>query len=124
MTKPCQECGTHTRPSRSNPADYPDGMLKLIARGLCERCYSKWRRGTLGSNPPVKTTTGRAERLEDIEFLLQFDGNAESVARRAGFTSAHSAERALQRWGRFDLANILRRYARNIDVYHDNYTAA
>lgn len=65
----------------------------------------------------------QARRIEDIEFLLAWDHNAESVARRAGFTCAASAQRALNRWGRNDLASKLHRYAENVDVYSHSRTS-
>lgn len=66
---------------------------------------------TARANRAKAVEARRAARIEDLEFLLQFDRNAESVARRAGFTNAASASRALDRWGRHDLAARLHAYA-------------
>lgn len=52
-----------------------------------------------------------AAQIENLEWLLDVDNNAESVAVRAGFTNAAAAERALYRAGRPDLATRLRFYA-------------
>lgn len=124
---PCVACGTDCRPGRSNPDDYEPGTLKIQGRGLCVKCYGKHRRGTLNPDIDLPTDAGnlREQRIEDIEFLLRYDGNAEAIATRAGFTNATSAVRLLDRWGRHDLAQRLRRHAVNIDVYNnDNWQHA
>ncbi|MFI7585070.1 hypothetical protein ACH9DO_14915 [Kocuria sp. M1N1S27] len=66
----------------------------------------------------------RAARIEDLEFLLQFDGNAESIACRAGFTNAASAERTLMRWGRHDLASRLHAFSVACDPWKQTQGAA
>jgi hypothetical protein len=66
----------------------------------------------------------RAARIEDVEFLLQWDRNAASVASRAGFNCAATAATWLRRNGRPDLANQLHRYTTTADVYSDLYGAA
>ncbi len=65
----------------------------------------------------------REARIEDLEFLLKWDGNAESIARRAGFTSAASAERQLARWGRHDLAARLHAFAVKCDPWEQQLGA-
>ncbi|MFF0942726.1 hypothetical protein ACFYE2_00655 [Kocuria sp. CPCC 205300] len=65
----------------------------------------------------------QAARIEDIEFLLQRDRNAQSVARRAGFPNVAAATRFLARVGRNDLANQLYVYGTDQDVYHHHYAS-
>lgn len=65
----------------------------------------------------------QAARIEDIEDLLRWDNNAQSVALRAGFPNVSAAERFLARVGRHDLASKLSIYGSNQDVYHHYYGA-
>lgn len=106
----CDGCGHPTRPNKSDPADYP-GTEPMHGHGLCVRCYGQFRRGTLGRRVERRVVVQREARIENIEWLLTYDRNAEAVATRSGFTNAATAVRSLQRWGRHDLANTLRRYA-------------
>lgn len=124
---PCVACDTECRPGRSSPEDYAPGVPRIQGRGLCAKCYGKHRRGTLDPTIrlPTDAETLRAQRTEDIEFLLHHEGNAEAIATRAGFTNAKAAVRMLDRWGRHDLAQQLRRHAQPVDVYsNDNWQAA
>ncbi len=66
----------------------------------------------------------RAARIEDIEFLLKWDGNAESISKRAGFTCTASAERQLARWGRHDLAAKLHAVAADVDPWESSRRVA
>jgi hypothetical protein len=48
----------------------------------------------------AKVEARRQARIEDVEFLLQFEGNAQAIVKRAGFTTADAAQRYLDRVGR------------------------
>lgn len=70
----------------------------------------------------ARTAARRAARIENVEWMLTFDNNAASVARRAGFTTPAAAARYLNRAGRGDLAALMVRYGTpTIDVYHPDY---
>lgn len=100
----------------------PEGHARFRGRGLCEACYARARRaGTLGDYTTAHSPESLAARVEDVEFLLQYDRNAASVATRAGFPSPVAAARFLSRLGRNDLAQKLARYAHTRDVYADSY---
>ena len=124
LVRVCAGCDRGMRPQKADPADYPAGTPVAHGRGLCLSCHGKWRRGTLGRTTVQAPPVPRAVRLENLEWLIQYDTNAEAVARRAGFTNATTAVRMLQRWGRHDLATTLHRYASTDDVYHNNYDTA
>lgn len=51
------------------------------------------------------------ERLDDLEFLLDAGATPREAAQRAGFPSAHAAERAAHRAGRHTTASAIRRVA-------------
>jgi hypothetical protein len=63
----------------------------------------------------------QARRLEDLEWLIPSDNNAESVARRAGFVNADAALRWCARMGRHDLASMMHPYVGAKDIYHPDY---
>ena len=122
----CTDCARPMVSASKKITTPPPGHVRHAARGLCTGCYSAVKRtGALGSHANRRPVANRDDRIEDLEWLLRYDRNAESVARRSGFTNAKSAERTLRRWGRPDLANTLRHYATDIDVYEQlHYTAA
>ena len=96
----------------------PDRVAALRDEGLDVRVVPGW------SHAATIWTLRSLARIEDLEFLLQFDGNAESIARRAGFTNAASASRSLDRWGRHDLAARLHSYAVPCDPWKQTQGAA
>ncbi|MFC4903795.1 hypothetical protein [Kocuria oceani] len=66
----------------------------------------------------------RQARIEDVEFLLQFEGNAQAVVKRAGFTNTESAQRYLDRVGRHDLARRIRALAEPCDPWEGSHISA
>lgn len=83
------------------------------------------RRGEAGSAAnSAAAEARRAARVEDVEFLLRWEGNAQAIAHRAGFTSAATAERYMNRCGRHDLARRLHALAERCDPYQPGHAAA
>lgn len=64
----------------------------------------------------------REDRIEDVEFLLQYEGNAQSIVRRIGFVSVQHATNYLRRHGRPDLARKLGTLGAPGDPYDDKST--
>ena len=64
----------------------------------------------------------REARLEDVEFLLQHEGNAQSIIRRTGFVSVQHATNYLRRHGRPDLARKIGTLGAPGDPYDDKST--
>lgn len=91
---------------------------------MAARNWTPEQRAEVGQKNEARHAKRRAERIEDLEFLLQWDHNAESIARRAGFTCAASAVRWLHRNGRPDLSSRLYLFTTDTDVHSDKYGAA
>lgn len=62
----------------------------------------------------------RDARIEDVEFLLQHEGNASDIIRRSGYPTLGAAQIALRRAGRHDLSRKLGSLGATGDPYNDH----